>query len=141
MGHSTSQKNSLLDRLRAEKLTLLVERGGKRVFASDRRGIRTLYEAVSENLALFEGSDVADKVVGLAAAYILVYARVGKISAALMSQEARRFLKEAGVAHEADSFVKALEEQPHDPVPAESIARASQSPSTFVEELRARLAP
>jgi hypothetical protein len=138
---ATSQKNSLLDRLRAEKLTLLVERGGKRVFASDRRGIRTLYEAVSDNLALFEGSEVADKVVGLAAAYILVYARAGKISATLMSQEARRFLKDSNVPHDADSFVKALDEQPHEAVPAETIARASQSPSTFVEELRARLAP
>src|SRR5688572_10826782 len=65
----------MLDRLKAGALTLLVEREGRLVHASDRGGLKPLYDGVIVHPELFEGAEVADRVVGLAAAYLLVHAR------------------------------------------------------------------
>lgn len=142
MSSPASSGSPILDRLRDQNLTLLVERGGRLVFASDRRGMRTLYYAVVEHLDLFEGADVADRVVGLASAYVLLHARAARVFATVMSHDARRALRESGIPHEAQTFVKQVVDAPHDAaVPMEAIAREAGSPGRFVEELRARLAP
>lgn len=133
----------ILDRLKKGGHTLRAERGGKLLFLSDRRGLRALYETVSEHPDLFEGSEVADKVVGLAAAFILIHMRSARVCALVMSQEARRALKEAVVPHEAETLVKAIQDGPQDAaiLPLEQMAREAGTPARFVEELRLRLAP
>ena len=131
----------MLARLRAEACTLLVEREGRVMFASDRRGLRPLWRAVTEHQDVVEGADVADKVIGLAAAYLLLYGRVGRVFAGIMSQDARRVLRDANVPHEAESFVKQiLDESRDEPCPMEQLAREAGEVARFVDELRTRLA-
>jgi hypothetical protein len=141
MAQTTSVRYPILDRLRGGELTLLVERGGRLIFASDRPGIKSLYRAVHEHLELFEGSDVADKVVGIAAAYLLVYARVGRVYAQVCGKDAQRVLKEAGIQVETESLVKQIDDDPREPYPMEALAREAGGPARFVEELRARFTP
>jgi hypothetical protein len=130
----------MLERLRVGGLTLLVEREGHLVHASDRTGLEPLYDGIIEHPELFEGADVADRVVGLAAAYLLVYARVGRVAAPTMAKDAERAFTDAGIAFHAQSKVKELEDPPvGDLVGFEQLARDSVTPATFVEALRSRL--
>lgn len=129
----------LLERLRAGGLTLLVEREGRLVHASDRGGLRPLYEGIIAHPQLFESADVADRVVGLAAAYLLVHARVARVATPLISKEAERALAEAGIPFAAQSRVKNLEDVPlPEGIGTEQLARDSVTPATFVEALRTR---
>lgn len=131
----------LLERMRSGGLTLLVERQGRLAFASDRTGLRPLYRGVVEHPDLFEGAEVADRVVGLAAAYLLLQAKVARVSAGVMAREAERALAEAGIESEAETKVKALTDPPLQPdgIGLEQMAREAASPAHFLEALRAKL--
>ena len=130
-----------LGRLEAGGLALLVERGGELVFASDRTGLRPLFRGVLEHPDLLEGSTIACQQVGLAAAYLLLHARVAKVATFAASREGERVLSEAGVACEARQKVKAFEDEPvfPDGTGLEALAAEAGSPGRFWEALRARL--
>jgi len=129
----------MLERLRLGGLTLLVEREGRLVHASDRGGLRPLYEGIIEHPQLFEGAEVADRVVGLAAAYLLVHAHVARVVSPLMTRDAERALNEAGIPFNSQSRVKSLEDLPlPDGTGMEELAKDSVTPATFVEALRSR---
>jgi len=129
----------LLERLQVGGLKLLVEREGRLAHASDRGGLRPLYEGIIEHPELFEGADVADRIVGLAAANLLVHARVARVATTLISRDAERALTEAGISFTARSRVKELEDVAlADGVGVEQLARDSVTPATFVEALRTR---
>ncbi|MEZ0228242.1 MAG: DUF1893 domain-containing protein [Planctomycetota bacterium] len=129
----------MLDRLKTGGLTLLVEREGRLVHASDRGGLKPLYDGIIVHPDLFEGADVADRVVGLAAAYLLVHAKVARVSTPLIARDAEKAFQEAGIPFHAASRVKALEDVPiGDGVGVEQLAHDSVTPATFVEQLRTR---
>ncbi len=132
-------QDRMLGRLKAGGLTLLVEREGRLSHASDRGGLKPLYDGVIVHPDLFEGAEVADRVVGLAAAYLLVYARVARVATPLIAKDAEKALQEAGIPFHATSRVKELEDVPvADGVGVEQLARDSVTPATFVEQLRTR---
>jgi hypothetical protein len=129
----------MLERMRLGGLTLLVERDGRLVHASDRGGLRPLYEGIIEHPQLFEGAEVADRVVGLAAAYLLIHARVGRLSTPLITKDAEKAFNEAGISFSATSRVKQLQDVAlPDGTGMEQLARDAVSPATFVESLRTR---
>jgi hypothetical protein len=133
----------LLERLRAGSLTLLVERGGKLGFASDRPGIRPVFRAVLEHPEIFEGADVATRSLGLALAYLFLHAKVARVSTGVITREAERALEEGGVALAAEQKLKALKEgKDADPgeVELDQIARDVGTVGRFIDELRQRLA-
>jgi iron complex outermembrane receptor protein len=131
--------DKMLERLHAGGLTLLVEREGRLVHASDRAGLRPLYEGVIEHPQLFEGADVADRVVGLAAAYLLVHAHAARVATPVITRDAEKALAEAGIPFSAQSRVKHIEDVPlPDGVGVEQLAHDSVTPATFVEALRSR---
>ncbi len=133
--------NELLKRLRAGQLTLLVERRGRLAFASDRAGLKPLYRGIVEHPETFEGSDVADKVVGLAAALLLAHARVARVVAGVISKEAEAYLDEVGIAYEGETRVKKLDDPVLQPegMGLEQMARAAGTPARFIETVRGRL--
>ncbi len=131
--------DKMLERLRLGGLTLLVEREGRLVHASDRGGLKPLYEGIIEHPQLFDGAEVADRVVGLAAAYLLIHARVGRLSTPLITKDAEKALNEAGISFSSTSRIKQLQDVAFpDGVGMEQLARDSVSPATFVDSLRTR---
>lgn len=127
----------ILARLTAGTLTLLVESRGELALASDRPGIRVLRAAVAEHPALFDGADVALPAVGLAAAYLLVHGKVGRVYTPVVTNEARKALDEEGIEHAAGQAVKKLPEALlalHEPFDAR--AREAVTPLAFVEDPR-----
>ena len=127
----------ILARLRSGELTLLVESGGAPTYMSDRPGFAPLRVLLFEHSTLLDGADVAMPAVGLAAAYILMHSKVGRLFVQHISQEARRALEEEGIEHHAASVAKKLPEDAaavHEPLDAR--AREAVTPLAFVEELR-----
>lgn len=127
----------ILARLRSGELTLLVESGGAPTFMSDRPGFAPLRGLLFEHPNLLDGADVAMPAVGLAAAYLLMHAKVGRLYVQHLSQEARKALEEEGIEHHAHSVAKKLPEEAatvHEPLDAR--AREAVTPLAFVEELR-----
>jgi hypothetical protein len=126
--------DKMLERLRTGGLTLLVEKGGRLVHASDRAGLRPLFDGVIEHPEIFEGADVAPSVVGLAAAYLLVNVRAARVITPSITREAEKALTEAGIVHHGEQRLKALE----DPDGHEQLARESVTPARFLEALRTK---
>lgn len=83
--------------------TLVVRNGGIRTF--DGRGIADLYRLLREEPELLRGAHVADKVVGKAAASLLIGGGVTRVHAILMSEQATDLFRTADIEVEYDRIV------------------------------------
>lgn len=83
--------------------TLVVRNDGIRTF--DGRGIADLYRLLREEPELLLGAHVADKVVGKAAASLLIAGGVTRVHAILMSEQATELLRTADIEVEYDRIV------------------------------------
>ncbi len=86
--------------LEKDNLTLVIVKNGKTVFLSRSKGIEPLYTAVMEHKSELEGSSVADRVTGKAAAMICKYAEVKELKTRLISDNAIKVLKETNIIYE-----------------------------------------
>ena len=132
--------DAMLERLGTQDLSMLVEVDGTLLFASDREGLAPLKETAFKQPHLLDGSDVILPAVGLAAAYLLIYAKVGRVYARTMTHKARAAFNEEGIEHGARGFAKTLPTK-YAEMSADLDARAKKaiSPAAFVEELRRML--
>jgi hypothetical protein len=151
---SSGAGDKLMERLRASELALLVERGGRLAFASDRPGFRPLFRAVLEHAELFEGADVGCLAIGLSTAYLFAHARVARVATSVLSKEGERALQDAGIAIAAGERVKAFVApkpvkgaavETREAIEAElneldQLARDAGTVGRFVDELRQRFA-
>lgn len=95
--------------LESKELSLAVVRDGNVIFASGGRGINPLYEALEEHKDELEGSSVADRVTGRAAAMICAHAGIKELKTKLISDNAINVLKETNILYEYDErtpFIK-----------------------------------
>ncbi|MDW5298830.1 MAG: DUF1893 domain-containing protein [Sedimentibacter sp.] len=90
--------------LEKEKLTLAIVKDGKLVFSSYERGIKPLYTAVEQLKNELEGSSVADKVTGKAAAMLCKYANIKELHTKLISENAMKLLNETSIVYEYDEY-------------------------------------
>ena len=96
-----------------EKLALAIVKDGKLVFSSCERGIKPLYTAVEQLKDELEGSSVADKVTGKAAAMLCKYANIKELNTKLISENAINVFKETTIIYEYDEsapFIKNRDE-------------------------------
>ncbi len=63
----------------------------------NRRGVADLYDLFRKDPAFMRGAQIADKVIGKGAAALLVLGNVGEVYADVISQEALRLLRDAGI--------------------------------------------
>ncbi len=128
-----------LDRLAARGLSLLVEKGGRELFSSREDGLKPLLAAVERLGEAMAGARVIDKVVGGAAAKLLIYAGVAEAFAAVASRSAIRALRTAGIPLGALRVVERIRGRTGEPCPFEALAEEIPEPSRFLEALRHRL--
>ncbi len=99
---------ALIDRLHDERCSCVIAQGDA-VRTFTRRGVADLYGLLHDEPAFLKGACVADKVIGKAAAAILVKAGVAEVYADVISRPARELLEQAGVqvtwASEADHII------------------------------------
>lgn len=82
--------------LEKEKLTLAIVKDGKLIYSSCSKGIKPLYTAHIENIDL-QGSSVADRVTGKAAAMICANACIKELNTKVISDNAINVLKETDI--------------------------------------------
>lgn len=126
----------ILQRLDAQQLGLLVEHQGELRFASDRQGFVPLRFACFHHPTLLDGADVAVPTVGLAAAYLLILAKAGRVYARTMTQAAHAALSDEGIEHSAAQIVKKLPQKLDETAGLDARAAQSVSAQAFVEDLR-----
>jgi len=88
--------------------TCVIRTAGGELLTSDEHGIRPPLLWLREDPDILRGAEVADKVIGKAAALLFAYGGVRSVWAARMSEAARDFLQAAGIAFDFDELVPAI---------------------------------
>ena len=88
--------------------TCVVRTATGELLVSNERGIRPPLLWLRENPDMLRGAQVADKVIGKAAALLFAHGGVRSIWAEKMSETARNFLQAAGIVFDYDELVPAI---------------------------------
>ena len=126
--------------LQEKGLSILVEKDGKIIFQSSKSMLRPLYEGLNNYAEEMQGATVIDKIVGRAAAYLCILAKVGKVITPLASETAKEVLDKHGIIlYAADSIPYIINRDGTDMCPMEKMASESVSPEDFYERLKSKV--
>lgn len=93
---TTEDLRVLIERLSTEKCSCLIRNGSEvRVFRE--RGVKDLYRLLKEESEFLSGAFVADKVVGKAAAALMILGNVKGVFANIISQSAYKLFEEESI--------------------------------------------
>jgi hypothetical protein len=93
---------SLLDN---EGKAIVIVKKGNVIFSSEGKGIKPIYTALNEFKVELQGSSVADKVIGKAAAMICEHAGIKELSTKLISERALNVLESTSIIYEYEKLV------------------------------------
>lgn len=124
-----------------DKYSLALIQEDKIIFSSDRHGLRPLMDCLENYSQIKEKLTLHDKVVGLAAAKLIVYSGIiFEVHTPMASRSARDFLEEKGIKLHAKEIVpNILSKDGHSICPGEVIALNTAEPDTFTKQIMAML--
>ena len=93
---SRAERQEMIDYLFAEKCSCVI-RNGKEIRVFRERGVKDLYRLLKEEPEFLDGAFVADKVVGKAAAALMILGGVKEVFADVISQPAYKLFVRARV--------------------------------------------
>ena len=125
----------LIEILRREKCSLVVKNHGI-VTTYSKPGVRDLEHLLDYDPEMLDGATIADKVIGKAAAAMVVVGGVKELYAEVMSKKAIPFLEEAGIAYTYGTLVDTIKEE-GDRCQLEKITAPATTPEETVALLRA----
>ena len=120
-----------------DKLIEILDKGGyscviaqgDHIRTFTRRGVADLYDLLQEDPAFMKGASVADKVIGKAAATLMVLGQVKDVRVHTISQPALHLLQEAGIPVSYDEAVHHIINRDHTGwCPLEQASRDLHSP-------------
>ncbi len=88
---------------------VVMDEKGSLIASSNERGVKTLLQLLSQKKEALLGAIVADKIIGKAAACLLVYGGIKKCYGHVMSEEAIHFLQNNSIQFEYGSKVAYIE--------------------------------
>lgn len=124
----------LIEILRKEKCSLVVKNHGI-VTTYSKPGVRDLEHLLDHDPEALHGAVIADKVIGKAAAAMVVVGRVKALYAEVMSKKAIPFLEEAGIAYTYGTLVDTIKEE-GDRCQLEKITAPATTPEETIALLR-----
>ena len=124
----------LIEILRREKCSLVVKNHGI-VTTYSKPGVRDLEHLLDHDPEMLDGATIADKVIGKAAAAMVVVGGVKVLYAEVMSKRAIPFLEEAGIAYSYGTLVDTIKEE-GDRCQLEKITAPATTPEETVALLR-----
>lgn len=124
----------LIEILRREKCSLVVKNHGI-VTTYSKSGVRDLEHLLDHDPEMLHGAVIADKVIGKAAAAMVVVGGVKELYAEVMSKKAIPFLEEAGIAYTYGTLVDTIKEE-GDRCQLEKITAPATTPEETVALLR-----
>lgn len=125
----------LIEILRREKCSLVVKNHGI-VTTYSKPGVRDLEHLLDHEPEVLRGAVIADKVIGKAAAAMVVVGGVKGLYAEVMSKKAIPFLDEAGIAYSYGTLVDTIKEE-GGRCQLEKITAPASTPEETVALLRA----
>lgn len=125
----------LIEILRREKCSLVVKNHGI-VTTYSKPGVRDLEYLLDHDPEMLHGATIADKVIGKAAAAMVVVGGVKELYAEVMSKRAIPFLEEAGIAYTYGTLVDTIKEE-GGRCQLEKITAPASTPEETVALLRA----
>lgn len=124
----------LIEILRREKCSLVVKNHGI-VTTYSKPGVRDLEHLLDHDPEMLDGATIADKVIGKAAAAMVVVGGVKELYAEVISKKAIPFLEEAGIAYTYGTLVDTIKEE-GDRCQLEKITAPATTPEETVALLR-----
>lgn len=124
----------LIEILRKEKCSLVVKNHGI-VTTYSKPGVRDLEHLLDHDPEALHGAVIADKVIGKAAAAMVVVGRVKALYAEVVSKKAIPFLEEAGIAYTYGTLVDTIKEE-GDRCQLEKITAPATTPEETIALLR-----
>ena len=124
---------ALIEILHREQCSLVVRHDGE-VITYGKPGVRDLEHLLKHQPEVLKGALVADKVVGKAAAALMVVGGVAQVYAEVLSEKAVPFLKKAQIPSTYGTLVNAIEEGAGR-CPLEAITAPASTPKQAVELL------
>ena len=125
----------LIEILRREKCSLVVKNHGI-VTTYSKPGVRDLEYLLDHDPEMLHGATIADKVIGKAAAAMVVVGGVKELYAEVLSKKAIPFLEEAGIAYTYGTLVDTIKEE-GGRCQLENITAPASTPEETVALLRA----
>jgi len=130
--------NLAKQRLTQKNLSLVIAKNGIVLFETESHGISGLLKAIKQLQNNMAGSSVADRIVGRAAALLLVYSGVVAVFAVTASDGGIEVLKNNHVFHEFGRQVpRILDSKRVDVCPFEKLVAKFSDPKEAYEELKA----
>jgi len=96
--------NELIEKLHDGNYSCVV-RNYDELFTFSQRGVADLYDMVKNKPCFLNGADIADKVVGKAAAALMILGGINKLYADVISLSALILLREAGIEPDFERVV------------------------------------
>jgi hypothetical protein len=129
-------------RLSQENLSLVIVKKGRVLFETQARGIGGLLDAIEKVGKNIRDSSVADRIVGKAAALLLVYSGVVAVFAVTVSNSGIEVLKSHKISHEFEKLVpNILNREKADVCPFEKLVAKVSDPKNAYEALKTRCKP
>lgn len=123
--------------LKKNNATLVIVKKSEILFETNSSGIRGLLEAIERMGRELEGSSVADRLVGEAAAQLFAYSNVKKVFAVTLSKCGKDILEKHEIACKYENLVPhILNFDKTDLCPFEKLVAGSSSPEEAYERLK-----
>lgn len=123
-------------RLTADNVSIVFVKDGQTIFSSGKTGLRPLVEAIQIQDETLEGSSMADKVVGRAAALLAIYAKVRSVYASTIASGAAQLLDQHAIPYRYGSMVKQiLNRDGTDICPFEKSVRDTDNPEEALQQI------
>ena len=107
----------------------LVVVNGEKMFTSENKGIKPILEILDTDSNALNGASAADRVIGGAAAFLLVYGGVAEVYGEIMSEKAAEVLENAGIAFSYGALVPHIKNRKGDDLcPLEKLCLKLKSP-------------
>ena len=131
--------NDLKDVLLKEHLTIVIYKNDASVIVSDDRGVAPLMKLIKEDRSQLLNSMVADKVIGKAAALLMVYAGVKEVYTPIISEPAVNVFKNHNIKISYDKLVARITNRKGDGLcPMETLCLHIDNPEEAFVQLGVR---
>lgn len=108
MKHTQPTIEDAIALLHSDSYTIAIISPSGELFTSRERGVATLMRLLHERPALLRGATVADKVVGRAAAALLVLGGCRRLHTAVLSSAGEQMLRDSEVEYSYDTLTEAI---------------------------------
>lgn len=126
----------LIEILRTEQLSLVVKSTDGEIFRFTGRGVKDLYDLLTREPDVLQGSEVADKVVGKGAAALMIEGGVKSLNALIISQAAKDLLDSYNVYYKYEKSVPVIINRNGDDIcPVEKLTADAGTAAECVERI------